>query len=142
MNKKKVKQTLLTTSINKIKDLILEDKVDESQAIVETLAAQLKEVDKIYSYIDGMIFEVGDFVTLDDPEAREVININSYRDIGYLNNVYTIIDTYDHYTFLIAIKDRDEVIGHKVVLSPKEAERMTKLNIKNSSVASSLGVKW
>ena len=141
MNKKEVKQKLLIVSFNKIKDLILVDKIDEAQAALEMLTAQLKEIDNIYPSIEAISFDIGNFVTLDDPEAREVIDINSYRDICYLDNIYKITDMDDHYIYLIAIKNRDGASGTKTALlwhSPKEMERMAKLNIKSPSVKADL----
>jgi len=140
MNKKEIKQTLITTSFNKIRDLILEDKINESQAVVEALAAQLKEIDNSYINEDAS-FAIGDFVTLDDPDEREVININSYRDIGYLNNVYKVKQIENQYIYLKAIKDRNNEVGNTIVLpwrNQKAMKRVTKLNINSPSIVMSL----
>ncbi len=140
MNKKEIKQTLITVSFNKIRDLILEDKINESQAVVEALAAQLKEIDNSYINEDAS-FAIGDFVTLDDPDEREVININSYRDIGYLNNVYKVKQIENQYIYLKAIKDRNNEVGTVIVLpwrNQKAMKRVTKLNINSPSIVMSL----
>ena len=140
MNKKEIKQTLITTSFNKIRDLILEDKINESQAVIEALAAQLKEIDNKYINEDAS-FAIGDFVTLDDPDEREVININSYRDIGYLNNVYKVKQIENQYIYLKAIKDRNNEVGNTIVLpwrNQKAMKRVTKLNINSPSIVMSL----
>ena len=140
MNKKEIKQTLITVSFNKIRDLILEDKINESQAVVEALAAQLKEIDNSYINEDAS-FAIGDFVTLDDPDEREVININSYRDIGYLNNVYKVKQIENQYIYLKAIKDRNNEVGNTIVLpwrNQKAMKRVTKLNINSPSIVMSL----
>jgi len=140
MNKKEIKQTLITTSFNKIRDLILEDKINESQAVIEALAAQLKEIDNSYINEDAS-FAIGDFVTLDDPDEREVININSYRDIGYLNNVYKVKQIENQYIYLKAIKDRNNEVGNTIVLpwrNQKAMKRVTKLNINSPSIVMSL----
>jgi hypothetical protein len=142
MNKKEVKQILLTVSFNKIKDLILADKTDEAQAALEMLTAQLKEIDN--SCREKISLEAGDFVTLDDPKHREIIDINSYRDVGYLNNVYVITSIDKNYHIhLSAIKNRDGASGYEITLSrEEEVERITKLNIKSPSVKSNLGINW
>ena len=140
MNKKEIKQTLITVSFNKIRDLILEDKINESQAVIEALAAQLKEIDNSYINEDAS-FAIGDFVTLDDPDEREVININSYRDIGYLNNVYKVKQIENQYIYLKAIKDRNNEVGNTIVLpwrNQKAMKRVTKLNINSPSIVMSL----
>lgn len=140
MNKKEIKQTLITASFNKIRDLILEDKINESQAVIEALAAQLKEIDNSYINEDAS-FAIGDFVTLDDPDEREVININSYRDIGYLNNVYKVKQIENQYIYLKAIKDRNNEVGNTIVLpwrNQKAMKRVTKLNINSPSIVMSL----
>ena len=45
MNKEDIKQKLLSVSLDKIKDLLLDNKINEAQAVLEIIDAQLKEID-------------------------------------------------------------------------------------------------
>lgn len=139
MNKKEVKQTLLVVSFNKIKDLISDNKINEAQVVVELLNAQLKEIDN--SYNEDMSFKIGDFVTLDDPNNRAAIDINSYKDICYLDNVYKVKDIDRHCIYLRSIRNRYEASGKTIGLlwhNPDEIKRMTKLHFKNHFVVTEL----
>lgn len=139
MNKNEVKQTLMAVSFNSIKDLLLENKTDEAQVIVETLTTLLKEIDSLddKDLSQEVGFKIGDFVTLDDPDNRNIINISSYRDIGYLDNVYKVKSIDNHCIYLKSIKNRYEASGIVVGLpwhNTDEMKRITKLNIKSPFV--------
>ena len=138
-SKNEVKQLLITVSFNRVKDLILANKINEAQVIVETLNTQLKEVDTLFD--EDMSFAVGDFVTLDDPKCRRTIDINNYEDMYYLNNIYEITELDKRYVYLRVVKSRESAPGMGMAITlqdPKETNRMTKLIIRNSSIASDL----
>lgn len=122
MNKAEIKQKLLTVSLDKIKDLLLENKISEAQAALEIIGAQLKEIDNN----EDIPFKVGDYVTVDHPARPVELDIYRNKEIMSLDNIYKVVGIDKGYILLEPIKNRD--ILPKVLWHKTDVNRITKLN--------------
>ena len=123
MNKEDIKQKLLSVSLDKIKDLLLDNKISEAQAVLEIIDAQLKEID---SNNEDIPFKAGDYVTVDHPSLPLEIDIYRNKELMSLDNIYKVVGIDKGYILLEPIKNRD--IIPKVFWDKTEVNRITKLN--------------